>query len=504
MPVTFTLTSTDPGAGVVYKVVDPVTFGAPANATVSINQTTGQVTLTPNAGFTGTINLLAEVRSSTADDVQANYNDRSVQPGGNSQRSQCADQLGCRPVEQHRHIRRQRLHQHQHAKARRNCRHWRHREFQAEWSSHRHRHGNCLRFRSVPIHRSGGEIGDRFQHHHRVGYNNTGGTSVDSTALTLIYAPDYNSGVYVVPGAPGSTQQVTMAWAVRKAKYNDEIGYFIADSLDGSVNGVAPGDPGYAQAALSDSSRHIIFAKGQTAGASSTITLQGGQIVVFYMIQNNTTGEFSVEESNSMRCTATAMAMHRWRSLASKLPIPMVKSTRKLSPIQRRAACNTTGKIFLRSGDSDFNDVVMTVRLANQSAKPPATVHAPGTGDKTVTVNGSLNAGHQQSTAGDLGVFFVDNPDGSIGTLKPGDTGYAAAALAAANSRVLFAAGSRRRQPARYRAGRQVPGLLHHFQRHHRQLPVDQCGQQHRQRPRGDVLVRRRQSRQRDSSKRMI
>ena len=73
-PVNFTLTSTNPGGGaVVYKIVDPTTFGAPANVTININQSTGQVTLTPTGTFTGNINLLAEVRSAAADDVQANY-----------------------------------------------------------------------------------------------------------------------------------------------------------------------------------------------------------------------------------------------------------------------------------------------------------------------------------------------------------------------------------------------------------------------------------------------
>ena len=70
----FTLTSTDNGAnGVVYKVADATTFGTPANATVSINQSTGVVTVTPNAGFVGTINLVAGVRSQTDPDTQASY-----------------------------------------------------------------------------------------------------------------------------------------------------------------------------------------------------------------------------------------------------------------------------------------------------------------------------------------------------------------------------------------------------------------------------------------------
>jgi hypothetical protein len=178
-----------------------------------------------------------------------------------------------------------------------------------------------------------------------------------------------------------------------------------------------------------------------TPGASSTITLQGGQILVFYMIQNNTTGAFLANNpTNALHGNSNGDAPLTFFSIQSANPDGKKHTQIIADPITGRVEYNWEDLASL--GDSDFNDVVMTVRLANQSAKPPATVHAPGTGDKTVTVNGSLNAGHQQSTAGDLGVFFVDNPDGSIGTLKPGDAGYAAAALAAANSRVLFASGS--------------------------------------------------------------
>ena len=77
--VTFNLTSTNlSGAAITYKVGDATTFGTPANATVSINQATGQVTVTPAAGFTGTINLLAGVRASSAADSQANYDTQAL------------------------------------------------------------------------------------------------------------------------------------------------------------------------------------------------------------------------------------------------------------------------------------------------------------------------------------------------------------------------------------------------------------------------------------------
>ncbi len=62
-PLTITLPTTNPdGATLEYQIVDPTTGAAPANVTIgAINPTTGQVTLTPAAGFTGSISLLAEV-----------------------------------------------------------------------------------------------------------------------------------------------------------------------------------------------------------------------------------------------------------------------------------------------------------------------------------------------------------------------------------------------------------------------------------------------------------
>ena len=73
-PVTFTLSSTDPeSAGVAYTILSDTSDAAPTNVTVSIDQTTGQVTLTPAAGFTGTIALLAGVRATSAADKFANY-----------------------------------------------------------------------------------------------------------------------------------------------------------------------------------------------------------------------------------------------------------------------------------------------------------------------------------------------------------------------------------------------------------------------------------------------
>src|SRR5262249_55793238 len=72
VPVIVNLTATGGTGTPVFKIVDPTTHTAPTNATVSIDSS-GHATITPKAGFTGTVNLLAEARSSAAADSQENY-----------------------------------------------------------------------------------------------------------------------------------------------------------------------------------------------------------------------------------------------------------------------------------------------------------------------------------------------------------------------------------------------------------------------------------------------
>lgn len=441
----FALTSNDlSGHGVTYKVVDATTKAAPTNVSVSINQANGQVTLTPNAGFTGTVNLLAEARSNSAADTQTNYDTQAftltvnaaTNTGGPAAPTGLAidSSSNTGPFDGNGYISKDTPKLTVTAPT-----------------------GSTVKFKlNGTVIATGTETSAGSGQFTAtlpagklaVGSNaitavasNTDGTSVDSTALTLIYAPNYVSGVYVVPGAPGSTQSVGIAWTHRNASYQDEIGYFIATSADGTVGGVAPGAAGYAHAALTSATRHVIFAKGQKAGASDTISLQGGQFIVFYMIQDDTTADFLAKNPNNVNHgNDNSAAPLAFFSVQAANPDGMKHTQIIADPVTGRVQYNWED--LMHQGDSDFNDVVMTVRLAAQSGNPPATVHAPGTGNTGVTLNGTLHGGHQGTAPGDIGVFFVDTPDGAIGTLTPGSAGYAAAALAANNFQVLFAAGS--------------------------------------------------------------
>ena len=73
-PEHFTLQADDPaGAGFFYTVVDASTFAPPGVMSVTVNQATGEVTLSPLPGFTGTFNLRAGVRAASDPDVESSY-----------------------------------------------------------------------------------------------------------------------------------------------------------------------------------------------------------------------------------------------------------------------------------------------------------------------------------------------------------------------------------------------------------------------------------------------
>ncbi len=94
-----------------------------------------------------------------------------------------------------------------------------------------------------------------------------------------------------VPGPAGRTNATTFSWLSRDAVYNNELGLFIADNASGSIGGLNPGDPGYSRAALSSSTRQVLFASGQGPGATSTVNLPDGAVYGLYLVANGSTAD---------------------------------------------------------------------------------------------------------------------------------------------------------------------------------------------------------------------
>jgi hypothetical protein len=213
-------------------------------------------------------------------------------------------------------------------------------------------------------------------------------------------------------------------WTFREASYNNEIGYFVVDDDAGRVGGIAPGEAGYAQAALSSTARRLLFASGQKAGPGVDLTLAGGTRLMFYIIQNNTTSNW--------------LATNPQNSSAGSIALFSVTAANPDGFDHVRSQDTTYGGVQLNwedqsgGGDRDFNDVVFSVG--------PAALLVPGTAGQTsqglfdwVSKDAKFN--------NELGVYRVDDATGRIGNLLPGDAGYAAAALGNGNSSVVFARG---------------------------------------------------------------
>ena len=313
--------------------------------------------------------------------------------------------------------------------------------------------------------------------------SNSGGTSTASSPLTVTYAPNY-SQVYTVPGAPGSSQTLTINWTSRQANYNDEIGVYEVSNATGTVNSIAPGSAGYAKAAIGGTTNggqfaQVVFPSGDTGGETMTLNVTGGELLGFYMIQNNTTANFLAKNSaNAVTSNANANQPMAFFTTTAANPNGGQHVQVTQDP--------TTGNVQYAwedqvGGDNDFNDVVMTVALSSGQTTAPSTLHVPDTGGGNVKLSATLASGTHDTTApGDVGVYFVDNPAGNIGSLTPGSSGYLAAGWPAATHRSWL----RRAPPWRcrtidQRAGRQVHCLLCDFEWHDRQLPDRQPHQRH-------------------------
>jgi hypothetical protein len=273
------------------------------------------------------------------------------------------------------------------------------------------------------------------------------GTSQPSTALSLVYAPSLRQN-YVVPENPGTQQPITFRWTARQAFFNNEVGFYGIDAADGTVNGVAPGSADYARTVLNDATRQVMFRSGETAGASRDVTLTGAQMLGFYLIQNSTAEDFLARNPGN-RATGGPLAFF---SFTTANP----DGERHLDVV----ADVLTGRAEYRwedqtgGGDRDFNDVVFFAGPSAAVAQLPSeALRVPGGLDRTVTATARLLPATKSVTptrpnpaptsaaiSGELGLFRVDDTEGRIGTLRPGDAGYAAAAMSSTTRQVVFSA----------------------------------------------------------------
>ena len=229
--------------------------------------------------------------------------------------------------------------------------------------------------------------------------------------------------VLVVPGNPSERVNMVVQWTVREAAFNNEVGFFLVDAL-GGVEGIAPGEEGFAEAALSSSSRQTLFNSGNQAGNWREFTVAGGSRLGFYVIQNDTSANWL--ENNRQNQGQSGLAFFSLKG-ANPDNFDHSQSSRLGRGIWRFNWEDLTG-----GGDQDFNDVVFNIAQAG--------IVLPG--DKGQQVPLTVEAVSQDNTfPNEMGYYLVDTPDGEINGIKPGDQGYLDAALSGDRHQVIFASG---------------------------------------------------------------
>ena len=199
--------------------------------------------------------------------------------------------------------------------------------------------------------------------------------------------PGDHQGVLTLPGNADSRVHLNFEWSQRLGQYHNELGVLVADAPSGTVNGIAPDQDRYAEVALSDTSRRVVFESGSGAGARSSVSLHGGAHLVFYLVQNATTS--TLLDSNPSNDYAASPIAFFSVVEANKDHFDHVKITDLESGGWRFA-----WEDLVDGGDESFTDAVIDLSVTMDSTGGRNDVYqqhlSSNTPEKTVVEGGIL------------------------------------------------------------------------------------------------------------------
>ncbi|MDB9312477.1 DUF4347 domain-containing protein [Spirulina sp. CS-785/01] len=85
----------------------------------------------------------------------------------------------------------------------------------------------------------------------------------------------------------------------REANFNNTVGLYRLDDASGAVNGIAPGDAGYAEAAISSRVAGVSLSVGDENTASTDSDLAGGGLYAPFIVANGTIEQFLDDNANN-------------------------------------------------------------------------------------------------------------------------------------------------------------------------------------------------------------
>lgn len=182
------------------------------------------------------------------------------------------------------------------------------------------------------------------------------------------FAPLTDVQLYTVPGTDET--ELVFDFVYREASYNNELGFFLVDDQSGRVGEWLPGNPEYFAAALDRAT--IVFRSGSNAYTPDiTVTVTSGQLMVFFIIQNNTTSNFLANNpTNSL--TKSPLAFFSIEALNPDSQFDHFIGFQHLTMNYSQFGFEDQ----TNGGDKDYDDVVYTISPPPE----PAIIDSDGDG----------------------------------------------------------------------------------------------------------------------------
>ena len=233
------------------------------------------------------------------------------------------------------------------------------------------------------------------------------------------------NNIFTVNGNSAGEAPLQFTLTSRELGEVSEIGAFVADDALGTVDGIAPGQSGYAEAALFRAETIFSVLPDSLGSAQPTRIIDSfnpNDNLVFYVIQGGSVdGVLAGQDSTSNVFFGGA-------------------SFNSDGQNHLQVTDNGNGQLTVRfedGNDFDFNDATVVVSDGTGSTAPlgggpndiQGILELIDLTDVTGTVTGSLVVNSEAEFNNTVGWYVVDNFSGTVNGLNPGDAGYAEAAL---------------------------------------------------------------------------
>ncbi|MUG99173.1 DUF4114 domain-containing protein [Scytonema sp. UIC 10036] len=225
----------------------------------------------------------------------------------------------------------------------------------------------------------------------------------------------------------GGSQKLRFNLSSSEASFINEVGVFAVNDDQGTINGIRPGQPGYLQTALERS--QVVFSalpKGDVSGSNRTLSFDANDTrLMFYLVQNSTTDQVLSD-------------LEAGRTFSNVLFASNFGDSNAFSQVQIYNSGNNSFSLNwedqLEGDDKDYNDLMMTVELTDTPLALGTVLQGKQEGElvdlrNSSTVQANIAVNSEAVYDNLVGFYTIDDETGLVGNLRPGDAGYAQAAL---------------------------------------------------------------------------